>query len=656
MPDRDKSPDPHPAPAARGRRRRPTGGSRSRSRPSTPRATPAWSSAGWSPCSTSSAGPAAGGSPVRVMSFSQLSLRRLRTLAPDLRVGDAVRAGAAAVPRRHACPRGCAVAGPEHRGRAGAPAVRRARATATGIRCTCGPSTTAEDIALCRDLGVEAIITNRPGRVLGPSAGQPAASPTRDPICAVWCCFVPASPGTGTRTQRHADGARMSTGDAGASAPGARRRTVPMPSAPWRPARAHRRRRWPGTPFADQLAAVGVRRRDARRRDAGALRAGEQRHQARRAAAQRARSPSRWAVRHDAPAPRDHRRRRRSPGRRPASPRCPRWAAAGWTSSARSAAHWGVTEGEQLGHRVGRRAPRRPLTGRRAGAGTSLLRGTVHPVRRGAAPPWARSRPPSPPVATGSTASPRDVPVVGGPRAVPLRVRPPLQGLPRPGRRRRPPRPFVARPFEGLAGECDWVALREIVPGRDGGADPGRRARRPCGRRWPPCCRWPGRRWCARTARCSSACRCPAAPATPAGTSRDALERALDAEPGTPDRADRAARPGPAAAGPARPGGAARRPGARRASTSGSTASRTAAPRCVASMERANEAVVPDRAARPRSRRPTGARSGTAATCAGSCPHDEDALLDALARLHAAGADTVGRGLALRRRRSARTA
>src|SRR5687768_18177654 len=23
---------------------------------------------------------------------------------------------------------------------------------------------------------------------------------------------------------------------------------------------------------------------------------------------------------------------------------------------------------------------------------------------------------------------------------------------------------FVARPFEGLAGECDWVALREIVP------------------------------------------------------------------------------------------------------------------------------------------------------------------------------------------------
>ena len=26
------------------------------------------------------------------------------------------------------------------------------------------------------------------------------------------------------------------------------------------------------------------------------------------------------------------------------------------------------------------------------------------------------------------------------------------------------PAPFVARPFEGLAGETDWVAMREIVP------------------------------------------------------------------------------------------------------------------------------------------------------------------------------------------------
>ncbi|WP_246071774.1 DUF5926 family protein [Miniimonas arenae] len=31
-------------------------------------------------------------------------------------------------------------------------------------------------------------------------------------------------------------------------------------------------------------------------------------------------------------------------------------------------------------------------------------------------------------------------------------------------RQRRTPVPFVARPFEGLAGEADWVAVREIVP------------------------------------------------------------------------------------------------------------------------------------------------------------------------------------------------
>ena len=26
------------------------------------------------------------------------------------------------------------------------------------------------------------------------------------------------------------------------------------------------------------------------------------------------------------------------------------------------------------------------------------------------------------------------------------------------------PAPFVARPFEGLPGETDWVAMREVVP------------------------------------------------------------------------------------------------------------------------------------------------------------------------------------------------
>ena len=34
---------------------------------------------------------------------------------------------------------------------------------------------------------------------------------------------------------------------------------------------------------------------------------------------------------------------------------------------------------------------------------------------------------------------------------------------------------FVARPFEGLAGECDWVAMREIVPAATAPLTPGRR-------------------------------------------------------------------------------------------------------------------------------------------------------------------------------------
>ena len=43
-----------------------------------------------------------------------------------------------------------------------------------------------------------------------------------------------------------------------------------------------------------------------------------------------------------------------------------------------------------------------------------------------------------------------------------MRIGPPLQGLPRPGRR--DAAELVRARFEGLAGECDWVALRELVP------------------------------------------------------------------------------------------------------------------------------------------------------------------------------------------------
>ena len=63
-----------------------------------------------------------------------------------------------------------------------------------------------------------------------------------------------------------------------------------------------------------------------------------------------------------------------------------------------------------------------------------------------------------------------------------------------------------------------------------------------------------------------------------------------------------------------------------------------------ASMERANAAGHPDRAARRRSRRPTGAGCATAATCAGSCPRTRSRCWTRLARLHGAGGLSLGEG------------
>ena len=83
---------------------------------------------------------AGAGSPVRVMSFSQLSLRRLRLLAPDLRTVDALRAGAAAVPGRQPA-RGRGGGRTEHRDRPGPSPLRRCGPTGRATRCTSGRST-----------------------------------------------------------------------------------------------------------------------------------------------------------------------------------------------------------------------------------------------------------------------------------------------------------------------------------------------------------------------------------------------------------------------------------------------------------------------------------------------------------------------------------
>jgi len=103
-------------------------------------------------------------SPVRVMSFSQLSLRRLRYLAPDLRSVMLFER----VPLRFrdgSLPEGVAVAGPSIEIVRSHPRYVE-RAHRHGHPVHVWTVDDAADIALCRDLGVEAIITNRPGRVL----------------------------------------------------------------------------------------------------------------------------------------------------------------------------------------------------------------------------------------------------------------------------------------------------------------------------------------------------------------------------------------------------------------------------------------------------------------------------------------------------------
>ena len=107
---------------------------------------------------------ASAGSPVRVMSFSQLSLRRLRLLAPDLRTVMLFER----VPLRFrdgSLPEGVAATGPSIEIVRAHPRYV-ARAHRQGNPVHVWTVDTPEDVELCLELGVEAIITNRPGRVL----------------------------------------------------------------------------------------------------------------------------------------------------------------------------------------------------------------------------------------------------------------------------------------------------------------------------------------------------------------------------------------------------------------------------------------------------------------------------------------------------------
>ena len=203
--------------------------------------------------------------------------------------------------------------------------------------------------------------------------------------------------------------------------------------------------------------------------------------------------------------------------------------------------------------------------------------------------------------------------------------------------------PFVRRPFEGLPGEADWVALREFVPAATATVRLGPGAGGHAGDEvviatvlplaWPALRRLDGAVYVGlQTAGAS------------ADASRDvaaALERALEAEPGSP------VEPGPLpAAGP-------RLQDLLDAESGFEVLVREGfefwvegveqTPEVAASLERANTAVVPTVRL---------ASVDAAYWCSiGTKEHlrwvlteDEDALVDALARLHIAGGLALGEG------------
>lgn len=198
----------------------------------------------------------------------------------------------------------------------------------------------------------------------------------------------------------------------------------------------------------------------------------------------------------------------------------------------------------------------------------------------------------------------------------------------------------VARPFEGLAGECDWVALRELVPSataplRLAGTDREVVLATVLPLALPAIVRADGRVLLGLQVHARSG-----------DVSRDvahALEQALAAEPGTMVQGGGRPGPGPRLQDLLEPAA----PLAPELHDDfgfwldGDAADRSA--EVQASMERANTAVVP-------TVRLTGVdaaywcRIGDRAHLRWVMPHPEDALLDALARLGAAGELLLGEG------------
>ncbi|MET4927263.1 DUF5926 family protein [Streptomyces sp. PSRA5] len=205
---------------------------------------------------------------------------------------------------------------------------------------------------------------------------------------------------------------------------------------------------------------------------------------------------------------------------------------------------------------------------------------------------------------------------------------------------------LVQRPFDGLAGECDWVALRELVPAAT--AELTLKGGLPDGvpsvtlatvlpMAWPALRRDDGSVLLALQNDTSSG-----------DLSRDladTLRRALSAEPGNPVAAQRVPADGPRLQDlldPAADFAPVVHPGFEFWVPDAENAT----PEVTASLERANAAAIP-----------TVKLTGTDAAywcetpdknhLRWAMPHPEEKLLDALARLHAAGTSSLGEGTRL---------
>jgi hypothetical protein len=199
---------------------------------------------------------------------------------------------------------------------------------------------------------------------------------------------------------------------------------------------------------------------------------------------------------------------------------------------------------------------------------------------------------------------------------------------------------FIARPFEGLPGECDWVAMREIVPAATAALHlTGEFAQRQATLATVLPMAWPG--LVRQDGSVLVGLQVEGGSGDASRDVADALEKAFDAEPGVPIMQPSLPAAGRRLQDLVDPN-AALEVEVHQGFDFWLEGVEDQSPEVVASMERANEAVVPT----------TRLTSVEAAYwCAirdrthlrWVMPHDEDTLLDALARLHVLGADKVGK-------------